>query len=370
MRYLKKAIYFGSNILWNVLFRLFPLQEAKVLFLSDVREELSGNLAYVAKALPDEYKQVYSFKADRRQRRSFREYLALCFHLATARVIFLDDFSDATAFLNLRRRQQLVQLWHGSGAYKKFAYARGGENGDLKRIHPGYKRYSLAITSSRHICKDYANAFRLPLAKVAATGIPRTDLFFDEKQCNALRETFYATYPALRTKKIVLFAPTYRGDKVEEADYDCSKLDLHALCQMLGEEYVFLIKWHPAFWQNVSSGRKEGFDLAGLEGFAYDVSAEREVNDLLLVADVLVTDYSSVIFDYALLHRPIVYFAYDLDVYADGRGLFYPFKDYQYGPVAQNTYQLAQSILAGDLCEAARERFTEYFISEIGRAHV
>ena len=94
-----------------------------------------------------------------------------------------------------------------------------------------------------------------------------------------------------------------------------------------------------------------------------DLSEERDINELLLVTDILVTDYSSVIFDWAFLNKPIIYFAYDKEDYENGRGLYFPFKEYIFGEVAKDTKELIKAIKKADLCEDKREKFIEKFIS-------
>ena len=80
------------------------------------------------------------------------------------------------------------------------------------------------------------------------------------------------------------------------------------------EEYVIIFKWHPALYNNLKRKHILVYDESKYKDFFYDMSEKREVNDLLFVADILVTDYSSVIFDYALLNKPIIYFMYDIEL--------------------------------------------------------
>lgn len=354
--------YYGWTVLLNRLFGLLPLQKNRVLFLSDVREDLSGNFRYVRDALPKGYEVRMSLKADRRIRRPLREYLRQCLDLATCGTIFLDDFAECTAFMHVRKGQELVQLWHGSGAYKKFGHSRSGNENESVRIHPGYKRYTKAIVSSDKIRSCYAEAFALPPERVLATGIPRTDAFFDNGSIAGFREAFYVNYPEIAGKKVILFAPTYRGERVEDASYDFSALRLDVLYEALHEEYVLLVKWHPAIQNNLRNGKIRGWDPSLYEGFVYDLSDIREVNDLLFVTDLLVTDYSSVIFDYALLEKPIIFFCYDLAQYRDGRGLYFPFEEYVYGAVASDTRELVDAVREEAMCRAQREIFREKFI--------
>lgn len=359
---LKKIFYYAASVLLNRIFSLLPLKEKRVLFLSDVRDSLGGNLGCVFKSLPEGFEAKTSLKADRRAKRSLRDFFKESLYIATSKYIFLEDFTASTAYIRVRKGQELIQLWHGSGAFKKFAHSREGT--DLKRIHAGYKRYTMAITSSEFIRPCYAEAFSIPTERVIASGVPRTDVFFDEKYKDEKRKDLYGRFPEIKGKKVILFAPTYRGSRVEEAYYDMDMLDLEKLSEAFKGKYVFLIKWHPALENNIRLGKIKGPDLENFKGFAYDVSDIREVNDLLFAADILVTDYSSVIFDYALLKKPVVYFVYDLEKYADdGRGLYFPFEDYVYGETARDSEELIEAIKEEKLDEEKLKIFTEKFIS-------
>lgn len=357
-----KITYYAASTLLNRILAVLPLKEDRVLFLSDVREDISGNFKCVYDALGDGYEKVTSLKGDRRIRRSFGQWLTQCKYLATSKYVLLDDYTTSTALIRVRKGQELVQLWHSSGAFKKFAHSRGGEGGDIKRIHPGYKRYTKTTVSSDFVRPCFAEAFSIPVERVLATGIPRTDIFFDPDYKARKREEFFAAYPDIRGKKVILFAPTYRGTKVEDADYDFDRFDLAKAREDLGDEYVILFKWHPALYNNIRFGKRKAYDLSRYPGFAYDVSENREINDLLFVTDVLITDYSSLIFDYALLDKPIVYFPYDLTDYENGRGMYFSFDNYIYGTVALNTDEIVDAVRAEYMDPARREEFIRKFV--------
>ena len=111
--------------------------------------------------------------------------------------------------------------------------------------------------------------------------------------------------------------------------------------------------------------RKEGnspYNFDKYIDFFYDLSDVRDVNDFLLITDILITDYSSIIFDYAILNKPIVYFTYDLDEYNSDRGLYFDFSEYVYGKVAINTDELIEAISDNELMEDKRKIFIDKFL--------
>ena len=357
---LGKVIYYGFTVLFNRIFVLLPLKENRVLFLSDVRGSMGGNFLFIYEKLPKDYEVKTSFKAGRSVKRSLKEFLRQCLYLATSKYIFLEDYAECTAFMHVRKNQQLIQLWHGSGAYKKFGHSRTGSVEPAK-IHPGYKRYTKVFVSSEFIRPCYAQAFNIPEERVIAAGVPGTDAFFDEKYKEEKIKAFYERCPGAVGKKVIVFAPTYRGAKVADATYGFEKLDLDMLYESLHEEYVFIIKWHPALYGNISAGRVKAPEIEKYKGFAYDFSDVREVNDLLFGADMLITDYSSVIFDYALLNKPVIYFAYDLEEYEGTRGLYFPFSDYVYGDIARTTDELIEAVRNGHFDKEKHRIFTGKF---------
>ena len=358
----RKILKVVSQIAFFVYNRIVALvlkmDDSKVIFASEVRETIRGNLKAVWDALPSEYNKVIYVKNDRRDRNSLSETLRLWKDLTTAKYIFLDDFYGIISAMRVRKGQEIVQLWHGSGAFKKFGFSRIGTGDDIRNVHRGYRKYTKVAVTGEDIRPCFAQAFDVSIDKVQAVGSPRTDVFFDDDKKEKAGQRFYDAFPELRGKKIVLIAPTYRGRKVEDASYDFEKLDLQKLSRELGNEYALLTRWHPALQNNI----KRGLCSYNSKGIA-DVSAYEDINDLLIAVDVLVTDYSSVIFDWYLLNKPVVYFAYDLEEYERDRGLYYDFSEYIYGSVTDCSNGLADAIKSHNMCWEKRAAFGKKFMS-------
>ena len=363
-RYVKSfmlRVYF--IIIHEILRKVTSIEKNKVLFISDVRENIEGNFEYIWKYL-DEYKynKVVYLKGDRRNNGGILSFNRMIYDFTTSEVILLEDYFRYTSFVRLKKEQELCQLWHACGAYKKFGYSRLNGNENIK-IHQGYKKYTKVITSAEAIRENYAEAFGISIEKIKATGVPRTDIFFDE-QCKAEKcAKFYEEYPELKNKKIILFAPTYRGKRAEDASYEFDEIEFESLYQQLKEEYVIIFKWHPALYNNLKRKHVLVYDESKYKDFFYDMSEKREVNDLLFVADILVTDYSSVIFDYALLNKPIIYFMYDIEQYEGGRGLYYELEEYLYGPIVKTTNDLIMAIKEEKNFKIERQKFMDKFMS-------
>lgn len=358
-RKIKKAMEQIAFFVYNRIVSLvMKLDEKRVVFASEAREELKGNLKAVYEKLPEDYVKVIHIKGDRRDSKGFKDTLRLWRDLTTAKYILLDDFYGLISTIKVRKGQEIVQLWHGSGAFKKFGFSRVGTGDNISNVHTGYRKYTKASVTAEPIRECFAEAFDIALEKVQAVGSPRTDMFFDEKAKQEARERVYEAYPQLKEKKVVLIAPTYRGRKVEDATYDFERLKLSNLTKELSDKYQVVVKWHPALYSNIKRG------LAAFDGVGtVDASSYIDINDLLVVSDILVTDYSSVIFDWYLLNKPIIYFTYDLDEYEEGRGLYFDFDEYVYGQVATDYKELIHAIKGENLAIEKRHAFGEKFMS-------
>jgi CDP-ribitol ribitolphosphotransferase len=186
-------------------------------------------------------------------------------------------------------------------------------------LHNAHRRYSYAISGSRHLVPVYAEAFGIEEKAVIPTGLPRIDTFLDPVLGAKAEDEFYRVYPQAKDKRLILFAPTFRGRGISDAYYDYSKLDFAQLWDFCGDDTLVLFRMHH-FVDEAPPIPQQFRDRL------IDVADFPETNDLLRVADVLITDYSSVIYEYSLLNRPMVFYAYDREIYAATRGFHRDFE--------------------------------------------
>ena len=364
MGIMKKKIFKALNLIAFYIYNrslgcILHFNKNKVIFLSESHHKLDGNLKAVFDALSDDGLELKVHLAPYEQSIDAKEKIRLWRDLTTAKYVLLDDFYSLISSLKVRKDQEIIQLWHGAGAYKKFGYSRK-KTGDAKAVkfHKGYKKYTKVTVSSEHVRPYYAEAFDIEIDKIYATGCPRTDILFDNHKEDIKRKVFHR-FPDLEGKKIVLFAPTYRGSRVTDAYYDFDKADIDDIIEQLGEEYIVAVRWHTALCDNIRKGKVAVKNCTN----AIDVSEYEDVNDLLIAADILVTDYSSIIFDYALLNKPIVYFTYDKELYSNNRGLYEPFDNYVYGAVAENRHELIKAIKIEAYNTEKRKEFIDKYMS-------
>src|SRR5204863_7800595 len=170
--------------------------------------------------------------------------------------------------------------------------------------------------------------FRQPLGLCGSElGIPRADVLVDAARAAGVADAVRRRYGLSDGRRVILYAPTFRGDRTTQAR-DPVGLDIEVLRKALGEDHVLLVRSHPFV--------RRDKPLAA-DPFVIDVSDYPEMNELMLVADVLVTDYSSAIFEFALLGRPIAFFAPDHAAYQRERGFYFDFATGAPGPIFEAT---------------------------------
>ena len=336
----------------------------KVLFVNGKLESVPDAFQIIMPCLEKRFGANVQFIGLGQQVVGYRTYLSRCQdfidEMAGASYVFLEDANDIVSCVPLRPETKAVQLWHACGAFKKWgmstAELKFGNTAQNIQRHPFYANLSLVTVSSPEVAWAYREAMDLESTPdiVQATGVSRTDVFFDEGFARASSEWLHAKFPHIGARKLVLYAPTFRGATRQAKAPDA--LDIAALRQAIGDDFALVIKHHPFV-------RELPAIPAGCEDFAALACADDPTDALMVCADALVTDYSSVVFEYSLLGRPMAFFAYDLDDYNDWRGFYYDYDEMTPGPVLRTTAELADYLanldarFDTDEVEAFRQKF-------------
>ncbi len=271
----------------------------------------------------------------------FRNMACFMKKYATAETVIICDNFLPAASCRKRKGTSVIQLWHACGAFKKFGYDTSAD------IPSYYKGNVLAncdlVTVSSQICvKPFSSAMRLPEKAVRPVGVSRTDLYFNDTFNQACRNQFFSQYPNAQGKKIVLWVPTFRGNPGIASVKGLDDI-LHARDQLKDTHY-FIIKLHP-------------HTQAHIEGTNCNISSE----ELLPVADVVITDYSSILFDAMIYKHPLILFVPDLDEYLDNRGFYLDYNTLP-GLRAQNLEQLLQILTDEDLLHSSVNKvYTDFY---------
>lgn len=273
------------------------------------------------------------------------------YHLATAGCVLQDNIFLPMAYLKFPENVKVIQLWHGTGTIKKF-----GQDFNTGRLKELERRANRTITHLIINAKSmewlYKSAFGVPSEKIYALGLPRTDALFDLKRREENRREFYRQYPGLEGKKLILYAPTFRD---KEAKNPKLMLDTELILKGLPDEWVLGFRLHPFV---AAAFHEELYQSLGSR--AVNVSGYSDVNALYEVSECLVTDYSSVIFDYCILNKPIYFYAYDLEAFLkEGRGCYLDMQKDMPGPVAFTSEELLELLRLGTYDYERLRRFRE-----------
>jgi teichoic acid ribitol-phosphate primase len=335
--------------------------ESRVVLATAHADTLSGNLAYLERELARRTPPVRTTVLAYRTKPGVRGRIEglwhavhAGYHLATARAFVVDDYFFPMYVVPPRPGTLRMQTWHAAGAFKKIGYSvldkSFGADETLVGLVPIHSTYDVVLMPSAAATVHYMDAFRLPRERfTSALGLPRTDLFWDDAQRARAIAAIRERYRIPGNRRVLLYAPTFRGDTVHAARYD-DELDLAAMRDALGDRWILLLRLHPFVRRGVTLG-------AELADFVRDASDWPDMNELLWVADVLVTDYSSAIFEASLLGLPMAFFAPDHEAYERERGFYFDFRSGVPGPVFETTAALATWVAAGDFDRARSRAF-------------
>ncbi len=350
-----------------------PVEEGHIVFLEIREMELSDNFRMIRAALEKRNARANESKQGRVYKLStvcigegleshtsvMRKCMAAIPVLARAQVIFVNESSYFLSSLPIRRETTVIQTWHACGAFKKFGYSVVGKGfgttlEDLNE-YPVHKNFSYVTVSAPEVVWAYAEAFHMEdhPERILPIGVSRTDMFFSKKyREKAIGKTAWVLkrmaprlFPAdhrtdpdsqevVPGKKIILYAPTFRGSVGNASSPNA--LDIPLLKTQLAKDYILLINHHPFVKPKARPKVPES-----CKDFAFDMTDSLTIEDLLTVADVCITDYSSLIFEYSLFERQLIFYAFDMKDYLDERGFYYPISQMMPGPVCSTTQEVA-----------------------------
>jgi teichoic acid ribitol-phosphate primase len=373
--------YLLASALLRVLrwfFIRFPIRRDRVVLASARGSRLEGNFAHLLPAIrarrPDLdvvlLLEPYGYGVLAKARYLVR-LLRGMYLLHTTATFIVDNAYLPVHVAPHRPATTVVQVWHAAGALKRFG---------LDTVDPGdgpertflHRYYDYVVNSAEAGRTHWAAALRTPVERVLPLGTPRIDFFHDPAALAAARERVLAAHPALRGRTVVVYAPTFRGRG--RGKRPAPGLDARALRAALPADHALALKTHP------------NLDASGASTAGYDVVIDpgSEMNELLAATDILITDYSSSIFEWALLERPLVLLTGDLADYETDPGLYLDYRTEMIGTQVPDTAGVIDAILAGrfDLaqygpfierhlgaCDGhASERFVETFLAGPDRA--
>ncbi|KQX70109.1 hypothetical protein ASD06_02695 [Angustibacter sp. Root456] len=356
--------------LMRVMFRLvqrLPADDRRVVFESGVGKQYADSPRYVYEELMRrgvDVKAVWAYSGqlhgtDSRTTVVDRLSPAYFYHLARAR--YWVNNQNFPHYVQRRADGVYLQTWHGT-PLKRMLHdldvVHGRDAGYLDRVTRASAQWSLLASPSRFATQAMRSAFRYG-GEVLEVGYPRNDLFFRDDR-EAVAAGVRRRLGIAPDKKVVLYAPTFRDDQALGGSAFAFRLplDLERVHERLGDDVVLLLRMHVLVRQAITIPPH-------LSEHVIDASSYPEIQELFLVSDALVTDYSSVFFDFANLRRPMVFYAYDLEAYRDNlRGFYLDYIDTVPGPVVTTEDDLLDAL--SDL-DALQRRYSDRYDTFIER---
>lgn len=333
--------------------RVLPVSKDIIVFESNVGRNYSGNVRaiyeeMVAQGLDQKYKMVWSLENVNEPipgnvipiRRARMKYL---YYMAVAKVWVSD--SRMPYWLRKRKKNTYIQTWHGT-PLKKLALdmdvlSMGGET-DVDKYREKFaantRTWDYLISQNGFSTGTFRRCFAFE-KEMLEIGYPRNDVLFhknNEADIKVIKEKLHLPLD----KKIILYAPTWRDDQFHQRSIYkfATEMDFDKMKEALSDEYVMIVKFHYLV--------KDNIDWTKYGDFIYECNETQDIAELYLVSDMMITDYSSVMFDYSLLRRPMFFFAYDLENYKENlRGFYFDFLGTAPGPVVETTDDLTSAIL-------------------------
>lgn len=352
MKYLKLFMIYASRLCLRLV-HIVPVKKNRIYLSADRGSGIRCNPMYIYRSMrkkyPGEFEYIWQF--DGKSVESDTIYIKPgsikdIFYMLTSKVLISND--GFGSFIPKRKNQVFINTWHGGGAYKKTGvnFVTDQHPADLKINQICGKQTDMFLSSSRKFSEVMSKAKMVPKKRFVECGMPRNDFLIngtDEDISGKVKKYFHLDPDV----KIVLFAPTYRGEE-QTAEFH-SELDteacLKALQEKFGGEWVFLMRKH----HFVKNTKFDG---------CINASDYPDMQELLYAADAFITDYSSTIWDYSLMFKPGFLFVPDLAQYSKERS-FYTDPETWAFPLAETNDQMVTLIREYD-AEKSKEKIKKH----------
>lgn len=309
-----------------------------------LRADPSVHVEMIAKMVPPGIVRKFGYAA---------HLLVEMYHVSTSRVLVVDGYSIIASATPRSKGLTVVQLWHALGSLKKFGLSiigqRGGRDPLLAKAMRMHAGYDIVIASADRCREPFAEAFGVDVSKVVVAPLPRVDKLRDPAHRAKVRERFEYLYPDLVGRKVALYAPTFRTEGRTSA------IDPVELTQAMADAgYAMITKLHPLVPVPADSGLR--------------VAPGMSTQDLLLVADIFITDYSSAVFEAAVAEVPSYLLAPDLSDYAQRRDFYAKYPEDLGLPMAVSLEALVEMVRTGEADAEMMRVMREKFVADAGDA--
>ena len=383
LRIIKKWVGKMIRILYRWTYKLVKVDPKLVIFIAFHGRGYSDNPRAIYEAMRQDprfegYRFIWFIKKHKQKQITIpgaevKEYFSFSYFYYMSKAEYWIINCKMPDYIAKKEEQVYLQTWHGTPLKRLAHDIEAAEDMTFYRSAVSFAqmtqsydidvaRYNYMISPNRFCTEVFQSAFRIQRERLIETGYPRNDFI-----CNTTKEEIVRLkekYQLPKDKKVVLYAPTWRDNSYVASGYTFElKADFHKWKEILGEEYIVVFKPH---YLIINTYEKD----SSLQGFLYSIPAEADIRELYVISDMLITDYSSVFFDYAILKRPIYFYMYDIEEYAnDLRGFYLDIHKDLPGDIYTNEDELLAAVKQDAYDETAYQAFYERFCScEDGKA--
>ncbi|WP_336715050.1 CDP-glycerol glycerophosphotransferase family protein [Arthrobacter sp. USHLN218] len=366
-RFRRSRFYFPSmRRFYSAALRL-PMDEELIVFESGIGKQYADSPRYIYEELVrrnDPRTKVWVYRGKlpvKDDRTKVVKRLSPQYYWYLARAKYWVNNQNFPFYIRRRKNGVMVQTWHGT-PLKRMLHdldeVHGRDEGYLDRVSQAVRQWSVLLSPSPYATSAFRSAFEFS-GRVLETGYPRNDILADESAEERGAE-IKRKLGIPEGKRVVLYAPTFRDSQSNGKGRFHFEMpfDVEAFHERFGSDAVLLLRMHVLVSGNIvipDSARES----------VQDVSGYPEIQELYLASDVLITDYSSVFFDFAILRRPVVFYAYDLELYRDTlRGFYLDYSAELPGPVVDSEAGLYAELEKAFQPDADRDRRLEAFVAK------
>ena len=363
------------RLAYRFTYRLVPCDDKTVLFVSFHGRGYSDNPKAIYEYMRSQkrfakYQFVWAIKHRREKNIQIEgakiiEYFSIPYFFYLARSRYWIVNCKLPTYVLKKPGQIYLQTWHGT-PLKRLAHDIQLEEGASfyrsrmtadQMVHTydvDVAKYTYMISPNHFSTEVFQSAFRINRERLIETGYPRNDILsnYTEKD----KQDILKKYGLPADKKIILYAPTWRDNQFNTSGYLFElKADFKMWKEILGEDYIILYKPHYLIINKMKKDK-------ALEGFVYEINADAEISELYIISDILITDYSSVFFDYSILKRPIYFYMQDIAEYHhELRGFYLDiYKDLP-GSIYETEKPMLEDITEGVFDYERLDKFNERF---------
>ena len=377
LRIIKKWVGRVIRILYRWTYKMVKVDPKLVIFIAFHGRGYSDNPRAIYEAMRQDprfegYRFIWFIKNHKQKQITIpgaevKEYSSFSYFYYMSKAKYWIINCKMPTYIAKKEEQVYLQTWHGTPLKRLAHDIEAAEDMTFYRSAVSFAqmtqsydidvaRYNYMISPNPFCTEVFQSAFRIQRERLIETGYPRNDFI-----CNTTKEEMERLkekYQLPKDKKIVLYAPTWRDNSYVASGYTFElKADFHKWKEILGEEYIVVFKPH---YLIINTYEKD----SSLQGFLYSIPAEADIRELYVISDMLITDYSSVFFDYAILKRPIYFYMYDIEEYAnDLRGFYLDIHKDLPGDIYTNEDELLAAVKQDAYDETAYQAFYERFCS-------